>query len=49
MTALCNRAMVAEATDLSRFEEIERITKKVFHYLNLGLEYLSGQEETRAA
>ena len=48
MTALCNRAMVAEATDLSRFEEIERITRKVFHYLNLGLEYLSGQEETRA-
>ena len=48
MTALCNRAMVAEATDLSRFEEIERITKKVFHYLNLGLQYLSRQEETRA-
>ena len=48
MTALCNRAMVAEATDLSRFEEIERITKKVFHYLNLGLEYSSGQEEARA-
>ena len=48
MTALCNRAMVAEATDLSRFEEIERITKKVFHYLNMGLQYLSGQEETRA-
>jgi hypothetical protein len=48
MTALCNRAMVAEATDLSRFEEIERITKKAFHYLNLGLQYLSGQEETKA-
>ena len=48
MTALCNRAMVAEATDLSRFEEIERITKKVFHYLNMGLQYLSGQEETQA-
>jgi hypothetical protein len=48
MTALCNRAMVAEATDLSRFEEIERITRKVIHTLNLGLEYLSGQEEARA-
>jgi hypothetical protein len=48
MTALCNRAMVAEATDFSRFEEIERVTKKVFHYLNLGLQYLSRQEETRA-
>ena len=48
MTALCNKAMVAEATDLSRFEEIERVTRKVVHTLNLGLEYLSGQEETRA-
>ena len=48
MTALSNRAMVAEATDLSRFEEIERIAKKVFHYLNLGLQYLSAQEKTRA-
>jgi Family of unknown function (DUF6178) len=48
LTALCNRAMVAEATDLSRFEEIERITKKVFHYLNIGLQYLSREEETRA-
>jgi len=40
--------MVAEATDFSRFEEIERITKKVFHYLNIGLQYLSREEETRA-
>lgn len=48
MTALSNRAMVAEATDLSRFEEIERIAKKVFHYLNLGLQYLSAQEKTKA-
>ena len=48
MTALSNRALVAEATDLSRFEEIERIAKKVFHYLNLGLQYLSAQEKARA-
>jgi hypothetical protein len=48
LTALCNRAMVAEATDLSRFEEIERVAKKVFHYLNIGLLYLSREEETRA-
>lgn len=48
MTVLSNRAMVAEAIDLSRFEEIERITKKVVHYLNFGLQYLSGREEARS-
>jgi hypothetical protein len=48
LTALCNRAMVAEATDLSRFEEIDRIIRKVFHYLNMGLQYLSHEEETKA-
>jgi hypothetical protein len=48
LTALCNRAMVAEATDFSLFEEIEKTTKKVFHYLNIGLQYLSREEETRA-
>ena len=48
LTALCNRAMVAEAADLSRFEEIDRIIRKVFHYLNMGLQYLSHEEETKA-
>jgi len=48
MAALCNRAMVAEATDLSNFEAIERISKRVFHYLNMGLQYLSREEEIKA-
>ncbi|HSB05891.1 MAG TPA: DUF6178 family protein, partial [Thermodesulfobacteriota bacterium] len=49
MAVLCNRAIVAEAIDLSNLEEIERITKRVFHYLNMGLEYLSREEEFRAS
>ena len=48
MAALCNKAMIAEAMDLSDPKEIERISKKVFHYLNMGLQYLSREEETRA-
>ncbi len=48
MAALCNRAMIAEATELSDPKEIERISKKVFHYLNIGLQYLSREEEIRA-
>jgi hypothetical protein len=48
MAALCNRAMIAEATDLSDPKEIERISKKVFHSLNIGLQYLSREEEIKA-
>lgn len=47
-TALCNKAIVAEAIDLSNFSGMERVVKKVYHYLNLGLQYLSGEEEKRA-
>ena len=48
MTSLCNRAMVAESIDLFTMEEMERVTKKVFHTLNVGLQYLSREEEMKA-
>lgn len=48
LTTLCNRALVAEPADPSSLEEIERITKKVLHYLNLGLQYVSQRDETKA-
>jgi hypothetical protein len=48
MAALCNKAMMAEPLDLFEIDEIKRVTKKVFHYLNLGLQYLSHGEEIKA-
>ncbi|MDI7261859.1 MAG: DUF6178 family protein, partial [Thermodesulfobacteriota bacterium] len=48
ITGLCNKAIVAEAIDLSNLSGMERAVKKVYHYLNLGLQYLSGEEERRA-
>jgi hypothetical protein len=48
MAALCNKAMMAEPIDLFEIDEMERVTKKVFHYLNLGLQYLSLGEEIKA-
>lgn len=48
ITALCNKAIIAEAIDLLQIDEMERVTRKVFHYLNLGLQYLSSEEETKA-
>ncbi|MBM4278559.1 MAG: hypothetical protein FJ130_11880 [Deltaproteobacteria bacterium] len=48
ITALCNKAIVAEAIDLSNISGMERVVKKVYHYLNLGLQYLSSEEEKRA-
>jgi hypothetical protein len=48
MAALCNRAMVAEATDLSNFEAIGKVLKRVFHYMNMGLQYLSREGEIEA-
>jgi hypothetical protein len=49
ITALCNKAIVAEAIDLSNIAAIERVVTKVYHYLNLGLQYLSKEEEMRAS
>jgi hypothetical protein len=48
ITILCNKAIVAEGIDLSNIAAMERAAKKVFHYLNLGLQYLSKEEETKA-
>ena len=48
LAALCNKAMMAEPLDLFEIEEMKRVTQKVFHYLNLGLEYLSGEEASKA-
>lgn len=48
ITSLCNKAIVAEAIDLSNLSGMERAVKKAYHYLNLGLQYLSQEEEGRA-
>jgi len=48
ITTLCNKAILAEAIDLSNISGMERVVKKAYHYLNLGLQYLSGEEEKRA-
>jgi hypothetical protein len=48
MTALCNKAMVAEPLEQFDMDGMKRVTQKVFHYLNLGLQYLSKEEEEKA-
>lgn len=48
LAGLCNKAMVAELIDLFDVGEMEWVVRKVFHYLNLGLQGLSGEEEGRA-
>lgn len=48
ITALCNKAIVAEAIDLSNIVGMERVVKKVFYTLNLGLQYLSKEDELKA-
>ena len=48
IAALCNKAIVAEAIDLSNVAAMERVVKKVYHTLNLGLQYLSKDNEIKA-
>jgi hypothetical protein len=48
ITALCNKAIVAEAIDLSNIAAMERAVKKVYHTLNLALRYLSKDDEIKA-
>jgi hypothetical protein len=48
ITGLCNKAIVADAIDLSNIMGMERTIKKVYHTLNLGLQYLSKEDETKA-
>jgi hypothetical protein len=48
MTGLCNKAMVAEPLEQFDMDGMKRVTQKVFHTLNLGLQYLSKEEEVKA-
>jgi len=48
LAALSNKAMVAEPIDLFEIDEMKKVTQKVFHYLNLGLQYVSGEEGVKA-
>jgi Family of unknown function (DUF6178) len=48
ITSLCNKAIVAGGLDLSNIAGMERVIRKVYHYLNLGLQYLSQEEEEKA-
>ena len=48
IATLCNKAIVAEGLDLSNIAGMERVIRKVYHYLNLGLQYLSKEEEGKA-
>ena len=48
ITAVCNKAIVAEAIDLSNIAAMERAVKKVYHFLNLGLQYLSKEDEAKS-
>ncbi|MBM4351248.1 MAG: hypothetical protein FJ106_15320 [Deltaproteobacteria bacterium] len=47
ITSLCNKAIIAEAIDLSNLSGTERVIQKAYHYLNLGLQYLSSEEEKK--
>jgi hypothetical protein len=46
---LSNKAIVAEAVDLSNIVGMEKTIKKVYHTLNLGLQYLSKEDEIKAS
>lgn len=48
LTALCNKAIVAEFLDRFTLQEMERVTRRVVHTLNLGLQILSQEEESKA-
>jgi hypothetical protein len=48
IAALCNKAIVAEAIDLSNIVAMERVIRKVYHCLNLGLQYLSKEDEGKS-
>ncbi len=48
ITSLCNKAIMAEGMDLSNIAAMERVIQRVYHTLNLGLQYLSEEDEIRA-
>ncbi len=49
ITGLCNKAIVAEAIDLSNIAAMERAVEKVYHTLNLGLLYLSKEDRIKGS
>jgi hypothetical protein len=49
LARLCNKAMIAEPVHLSDIGEMDRVIRTVFHYLNVGLQHLSGEEDEKAA
>ena len=49
ITGLCNKAIVAEGIDLSNIAAMERTVEKVYHTLNLGLQYLSKEDRIKAS
>lgn len=48
ITSLCNKAIMAEGMDLSNIAAMERVIQRVYHTLNLGIQYLSEEDEIRA-
>jgi hypothetical protein len=49
ITGLCNKAIVAEAIDLSNIAAMERTVEKVYHTLNLGFLYMSKEDRIKAS
>jgi hypothetical protein len=49
LAALTNKAIIAEPVESFSPEEMRQVGARVFHYLNLGLEYISNQDETLAS
>jgi hypothetical protein len=49
IVALGNKAIIAESTEDFSWEEIERVGRKVFHYLDLGLQVLRKEKRVESA
>jgi hypothetical protein len=47
IAALYNKAVIAEPIDEFSLDEMKRVGERMFHYLNLGLEYTSQKEGPR--
>ncbi len=44
VVSICNKALIADAVDLSDLEEVSQILKKTHGYINIGLEYLAQRD-----
>ena len=49
LAALTNKAIIAEPVESFSPEDVRQVGARVFHYLNLGLKYISNQDETQAS